>query len=188
MPQTLPQNPEQIVRDLLTDEWSPTTTAGFDPTTTDPTSDSFLPITTDWNTGDTYPIISITNNDPTVPGGGETNITGIQGDGSGPNQRRLETMQVTVQASGDTSYPTSGWGELSWNALGWGSNSLDAHNVCDLLYSEVERIIMANYNAPDDPAVWNYFITPPTHTINKSDTNSFHQYAGSVTLHWQREP
>lgn len=172
MPQTLSENPEELVRQLLTDEWIPSNTEGYDPTTTDTTASDFLPISTDWNTGDIYPIITVTNNDPTVPGGGETNVTGKQGDGSGNNQRRLETMQLTVQASGDTDY----------------LNDVTAHQICETLYNEAFRVLWDNQSAPNDDDIWNYFVTPATHTVEKSDTSSFHQYVGSVTIHWQREP
>lgn len=174
MPQTLSDNPEEKVRQLLTDGWDPDNTEGYDPTETDPDADEFLPISTDWKSGDTYPIVTVTGNDPTVPGGGDTNITGKQGDGSGNNQRRLETMQLTVQASGDSEY----------------INDLGAHEVVELLYNEAFRVVWDNQNAPDDSEVWNYFVSPATHTgpDNSDDSTSFHQYAGDVILHWNRTP
>lgn len=172
MPTQLSENPEEKVRQLLTDEWDNTNTAGYDPTITDPTNSNFLPISTNWNSGDIYPIITVTNNDPTVPGGGETGFQSVQGDGSGPNQQRFENMLVTIQAAEDTEY----------------NSSLTAHEVCQTLSAEIDRIIIDNVNAPTDSDVCNYFPAPFTHTIAGDSTPRTHQYQATITLNWIRTP
>lgn len=174
MPTTLSENPEEIVRQLLVDEWgvSSVPTGGYDASQTDPTATDFLPITTNWaGFGDTYPIISVTNNDPTVPGGGQTGITGIQGNGSGPNQHRLETMVITVMAERGTDYQ----GE-------------DAHTIVNTLYDHVHQIVWGNIHAPNHSDVHGFYVTPGTHTTGSDDSTTTEQYSGSVTLDWLKTP
>jgi len=94
MPKTLSKNPDQTVVDLLVNNWGNPSVddGGYVANPSDPTASDALVITTNWaGFGDTFPVISLTNTDPTVPGGGDTQVTGIQGDGSG----RRRTTGIT---------------------------------------------------------------------------------------------
>jgi len=176
MSQFLEKNPEYLVAEYLEDNWgsvSPSNagyTGLFD--SDDPLEADEFPISTSWNAGDRYPILTITNNDPNVPGGGNTNITGLQGDGSGPNQERLETMLMTVQASEDVDY----------------NNDLLAHDLIEILYNHASQIITEYVDGEIDD-VWDLYYTPATHSpVESNSTVPTHQYQGSVTVHWQKEP
>jgi len=176
MSQFLEKNPEYLVAEYLEDNWgsvSPSNagyTGLFD--SNDTLTDDEFPISTSWNAGDRYPLLTITNNDPNVPGGGNTNITGLQGDGSGPNQERLETMLMTVQASEDVDY----------------NNDLLAHDLIEILYNHASQIITEYVDGEIDD-VWDLYYTPATHSpVESNSTVPTHQYQGSVTVHWQKEP
>ncbi len=175
-PKTLSETPEEIVRQLITDEWGTpdVPTGGYDATQTDPDATDFLPVTTNWaGFGNTYPVISLTNNDPTVPGGGDTNVTGVQGDGSGPNQRRFETMTMTVMASerDDGDYQ----GE-------------DAHSIVKILYDHAFQVVWNNQHAPNHSEINGFYPTPGTHTTPSDDSTTAEQYSGAVTVDWLKTP
>lgn len=176
MPQFLDQNPEFIICEVLESNWGTVdpSNAGY---TAVFNSDSSLggnefPLTTSWNAGDSYPIVSITNNDPTVPGGGDTNVTGVQGNGSGQNQRRLENMLLTVQAAEDTDY----------------NNNLEAHELIEVLYNHAFQILYEADSSTYD-GVLDFYVEPGTHSpVESSSTNPTHQYQGTVSLDWQKTP
>ena len=100
MPPKLSEPIEDQIRDYVVSEIDPTEIQGYDPTQSDTTASDFILVTSDNdNYGDYYPLIFVSNNeDGTVPGGGETNITSIQGDGSGNNQRAQYTVTIQCQA------------------------------------------------------------------------------------------
>lgn len=177
MPKTLSEPPAETVQQLITDNWGTPTvsTGGYNANQTDSTAVDFLPVTTNWaGWGDVYPIISLTNTDPTVPGGGDTNVTGIQGNGSGSNQRRLETMVMTVQAErlDDGDYQ----GE-------------DAHSIVKTLYDHAFQIVWNNQHAPNHSEIDGFYVTPGTHTTpDSSDSTTTEQYSGNVTVDWLKTP
>jgi hypothetical protein len=176
VPQFLDQNPEFILCDVLEDNWG-TVNPSPEGYTAVFNSDSALgsnefPLTTSWNAGDSYPIVSVTNNDPTVPGGGETNVTSIQGDGSGNNQRRLENVLVTVQAAEDSDY----------------NNGVEAHQLVETLYNHAFQIAWEADEATY-PGVWGFHPEPGTHSpVESSNTNPTHQYQGTFTIGWNKTP
>jgi len=175
-PKTLSESPEETVRQLLTDQWGTPSVddGGYDPTQTDTTASDFLVITTDWSGwGDTWPIISLTNTDPTVPGGGDTQVTGIQGNGSGPNQRRLETMTMTVMAS------QTDTGDYQGES---------AEDIVRILYEHAFQIIWNNQHASDFPEINRFSVTPGAHTTNGPDSSQTEQYSGNVTVDWLKTP
>lgn len=174
-PKQLSETPAEIVRQLVVDNWGnpDVPNGGFNANQTDPTADDFLPITTNWaGFGDTFPIISFTNTDPTVPGGGETGVSGIQGNGSGPNQRRLETLTVTVMAERGEDYP----------------NGEDAHALVRTLYEHVFQIVWNNQHAENHPEVSRFNVQPGTHTSEGDDSTTVEQYSGEVTVDWLKTP
>jgi len=176
MVQFLDDNPEYIICNLLDDNWGTVapTDAGYTGVfnANDPLGANDFPISTSWNAGDSYPILTITNNDPTVPGGGNTNVTGLQGDGSGQNQRRLETMLMTVQAAEGDDY----------------NNNLEAHELVEVLYNHAFQILFEVTSA-DYNGIWDVYVTPGTHSPVETDSTApTHQYQGNVTIDWNKEP
>jgi len=100
MPQKLSEPIEDQIREYVVNNIQPSEIQGYDPTQNDTTASDFILVTSDNdNYGDYYPLIFVSNNqDATVPGGGETNITSVQGDGSGNNQNAQYGVTIQCQA------------------------------------------------------------------------------------------
>lgn len=109
MVQKLSERCEELLRQFLTDNIRPAEIQGYDPNQSNSDASDFMPITTDWSDwGSTYPKIVVQeNNGPTIPGGGQTNYTGLQGDGSGVNQYAIHNITLSVQAKQDGDYLNS---------------------------------------------------------------------------------
>jgi hypothetical protein len=112
--QKLPEKVEDQVRKYLVDALRPAEIEGYDPTQGDTTAQDYILITSDNdNYGDYYPLIYVSNNaGASVIGGGDTNISSIQGDGSGNNQNAQYSVTIQCQAVengpylNDTKYDT----------------------------------------------------------------------------------
>lgn len=176
MAEFLDQPPGYYVADLLENYWGTVnpTVEGFVAlfNSSDPLESTEFPISTNWPAGDTYPILTLTNTDPTVPGGGETNITSIQGNASGNNQRRLENILLTVHTDSTETYGTT-----------------DADEFAYRLYEHAFNIIDAHSSAPLADEIDAYYITPPEGSIpNQGSTEVTYQQQGTVTVNWEHTP
>lgn len=182
MPTTLTDRPEETIRQFLTDNIVPANIHGYDPTQTDSTATDFLPITCDWSDfGDTYPKVVVQENESaTVVGGGVTNATGLQGDGSGVNQYSIQPISVSVQAvqlDGTSAY-------------------LDSTEYDDLthdIYEECHRVIQATAPGTLSEVDWVGPPTPPTQTRSSDETDSgstitWTQRQGTVPVAFTRTP
>ena len=100
MPAKLSQPVEDQVREYLVNNLRPSEIEGYDPTQSDTTAQDFILVTSDNdNYGDYYPLIYVSNNGGTsVIGGGETNVSSVQGDGSGNNQNAQYSLTIQCQA------------------------------------------------------------------------------------------
>lgn len=137
MPSQLNKRAELKIRDLLVANWIPANTAGYDPTVTDPDAPAFLRI----HTGSyeaTYADPQLTIESQTGEGG--AGYSSMQGDGSGPNQRREGTPTIRCWAEAETDY-----------------NGESAEDIVHLLRLEVERIIHAHYQ--DDTEFYSLSVT-----------------------------
>lgn len=100
MPQKLSEPLEDQIRKYIINNVTPSEIQGYDPTQSDTTASDFILVTSDNdNYGDYYPMIYVSeiDADKTIPGGGETNINGVQGDGSGGNQDTRQGVLISVQ-------------------------------------------------------------------------------------------
>ena len=100
MPAKLTTPIEDQVREYLVQNLRPAEIEGYDPTQSDTTAQDFILVTSDNdNYGDYYPLIYISNNAGTsVIGGGETNVSSLQGDGTGNNQNAQYSLTIQCQA------------------------------------------------------------------------------------------
>lgn len=98
--QKLTERVEDQIRKYLVQNIRSTEIHGYDPTQGDTTASDYILITSDNdNYGDYYPMIFVGNNaGSSVIGGGETNISSIQGDGSGNNQNAQYLVTIQCQA------------------------------------------------------------------------------------------
>jgi len=168
MPQKLTERPEETIRQYLVDTLDPADIEGYDPQQTDTTATDFLPISNSWSKwGDYYPFIYVAeDSDPTVVGGGETNATGLQGDGSGVNQYAIHTVTISVQVAEGGAY----------------RNGVEYDDLAQTIYSEVHHELQKTETIGD--ALWVGVPTPPTPTRNPgendSDTLNWFQLSGTV--------
>lgn len=131
---TLSKHPALLIRDILIDNWDRNNVLGYDPTV-DEDDEYFVPIGRGWydlNAPD--PQITLTNFEEGVIEGGISGYSGMQGDGSGPNQDR------------------DGFGLLTVHARDTGNKDYQdeyAEGIVWLLEQECERILQANSN-PDN--------------------------------------
>jgi hypothetical protein len=170
--QKLTEQVESQVRKYLVDALRPAEIEGYDPTQGDTTASDYILITSDNdNYGDYYPLIFISNNEGTaVPGGGETNITSIQGDGSGNNQNAQYTLTIQCQAVENGPYRNSvGYDELAFT-----------------LFQEVKyQIKQADYtDFTDFEYIGELTPAPVERSSSEQDnsTESWGQYAGTVPV------
>jgi hypothetical protein len=172
MTQFLSQPPEYYASDFLEANWGSVqpSVGGLD-VSWDDSGD--IPISTNWPAGDTYPIITLTNRDPTIPGGGTTNYTSVQGDGSGNNQERLENFLLTVHTDSAETY---------------GTNDTRAEVYAWRLAEHIANIV-EEYGDNPDSDLWAVYFDAPEGTIpNQDSTEVTHQEQGTFTVHWNREP
>lgn len=177
MVQKLTERLEEQVRQFVVDNARSSEIEGYDPNQTDSTQDDFLPVTCDWsNFGDYYPIIVVQQTDgPVIPGSGNTNSNGNQGDGSGVNQFAVHPITVSVQAVQGGSY----------------RNSVDYDDLVQTIYSEV-RFQLKDVDAITE-AIYTGELTPPTSLRDNRETDSgstetFYQQQGTVPVGVQYEP
>ena len=131
----LSKHPALIIRDLITDHWDATNTAGYD-VNASPSEDTFVPIGRGWYNGNAPdPQITLTNFEEGVISGGVTGYSGIQGDGSGVNQDRDGSGLLTAhaEATGGQDYRGEYASDIVW-----------------LLEQECERILQNNAVADDE--------------------------------------
>jgi len=145
---------------------------GYDPQQTDQTATDFLPITNSWSKwGDYYPVIYVAEDSgPQIPGGGEMNANGIQGDGSGVNQYSVHNITISVQVAEGGAY----------------RNSTEYADLAQDIYSEIKQTIQNNRFNLSDPLQLG-IPTPATPTrspggedSNGSDTLNWYQLTGTV--------
>jgi hypothetical protein len=172
MTQYLDQPPEYYVGDLLEEYWGsvPPPVGGL--SVQWQTSGDIL-IAPLWPSGDQYPIITLTNRDPTIPGGGTTNYTSKQGDGSGNNQERLENFLLTVHTDSAETY---------------GSNNLSAERYAWRLLEHIHSIVEEHGDTTDSD-IWSVYMDAPEGSIpNQGSTDVIHQEQATVTVHWNKTP
>lgn len=172
MTQYLSQPPEYYAADLLETHWGtvPPPVGGLSvqwQTTGD------IPVSTNWPAGDQYPIITLTNRDPTIPGGGNTNYTGIQGNGTGRNQRRLENFLLTVHTDSAETYGTS---DESAERYAW------------RLMEHIASIIEEHGETPNSDIHAVYMDAPEGTIPNQGSTEVTHQEQATVTVDWNKTP
>jgi len=179
MPQKLSERPEELIRQFLVDNVRPGEIEGYDPRQTDTQATDYIPFTTDYSRwGETYPMVWFgEEGDPNTPGGGQTGYTGIQGDGSGPNQDNVYSITVSVQ----TLESDNGAGYL---------NSTDYDTLAFEIYNELHDRIQTNVTTAISELEY-VSMTPPT-TVREagedSDTTTFYQQSGTVGALFRNEP
>lgn len=172
MPQQLDDTPTQLVRDLLFDNWTASEANSYDVSIADPDDPNFLPLTTNWGPGEVWPIITVTNNSMSPLGGGTTGWTSIQGDGSGVNQDRQETMLLTIRAEGETDY-----------------NGEDAEEIVDTLSSHCEDILQENAAGGGVPDAYSVnLLSSDTVAQEDGDAVTLWQYQSEVAFTWTSTP
>lgn len=170
MPAKLSERPEELLRQYLVDNLTPSSMQGYDPQQTDTTATDFLPISNSWSKwGDYYPFIFVgEQNGPQIPGGGSTNVNGIGPDG--PNQYAVHNITISVQVAEGGAYRNS----TEYDAL--------AHDI----YSEIHSTIQNNTTSAISEALIVGVPTPPTPTRNPgeddSDTLDWYQLQGTVPV------
>jgi len=172
MPQKLTDPIEDQVRKYLVDAIRPSEVEGLDPTIGDTTKQEFLLVTSDNdNYGDYYPVIFVGNNAGTsVIGGGDTNVSSIQGDGSGNNQNAQYTVSIQCQAVENGPYP----------------NNTPYNEVAFQLYQEV-KFQLKQASKSDFNGVSYVGELPPSPNERSSEeqdnsTETWIQYSGAVPL------
>lgn len=153
----LSERAEELLRQFLVDSLRSSEMQGYDPQQTDPTASDFLPVTNNWDDwGETYPIIVVQETDgPTVPGGGQTNVTGLQGDGSGVNQYTIFNITLSAQAVQGETY----------------RNGVDAPDIAHDLFSECRKQCQLNTTGLDE-TLWLGTPPPGTQTRSTEETDS----------------
>jgi hypothetical protein len=153
----LSERAEELLRQFLSDRIRPAEMQGYDPQQTDTTADDFLPVTNDWSDfGDTYPILVVQETDgPSVPGGGNTNVTGLQGDGSGVNQYTIFNLTISAQAVQGDDY----------------LNDTEADDLAHDIFSEARKQCQLNTTALDE-TLWLGPPPPGTQTRSTEETDS----------------
>jgi len=153
----LSERAEEKLRQFLVDNIRPAEVQGYDPQQTDPTASDFLPVSNDWSDyGDTYPIVVVQETEaPTVPGGGATNVTSVQGDGSGPNQLTVFNITLSAQAVQGESY----------------RNGVSAADLVQDLFAECKKQCQLNTTALSE-TVWLGMPPPGVQTRSTEETDS----------------
>jgi hypothetical protein len=172
MPQKITEPIEDKIRKYLVDAIRPSEVEGLDPTIGDTTRLEFLLVTSDYdNYGDTYPLVFVSNNAGTsVIDGGETNISSIQGDGSGNNQNAQYSVTIQCQAVENGPLP----------------NNVDYDVIAFQLFQEVKYQI--NQAETSDFTNLSYIgnLTPAPVERSSSEqdnsTESWSQFAGTVPV------
>lgn len=91
---TLSEKPESTIRGLLETNWNPNNTSGWDPTLAE-SDDKWLIIHTGWyDAHPSDPQVTCTRGSESTIGGGTSGYSFMQGDGSGPGQRRSGVVRV----------------------------------------------------------------------------------------------
>lgn len=177
MPSKLSDRPEYKYKRFLDQNIRPAEIEGYNPQQTDQTATDFMPVTNSWSKfGDTYPLVFVgEQNGPSIPGGGNTNSNGIQGDGSGVNQYAIHDVTISVQVAEGGAY------------LG----GIDYDDLAQAIYSEVHTITQDTTTALNE-TLWIGTPTPPTPTRNpgedNSDTLDWFQMQGSCPIGVQYTP
>ena len=172
MPQKLTQPIEDQVREYLVSALRPSEIEGYDPTQSDTTAQDFILVTSDNdNYGDYYPLIFVSNNESgAVPGGGDTNITGKQGSGTGNNQDAIYTVTIQCQAVENGPY----------------LNNIAYDELAFELYQEVKYQLKQASEAdfPDFEWVGEATPAPVERSSDEQDnsTETWSQYAGTVPV------
>jgi len=172
MPQKLTEPVEDQVRKYLVDALRPSEIEGYDPTEGDGTAADYILVTSDNdNYGDYYPMIFVSNNDgASVIDGGETNISSIQGDGSGNNQNAQYSVTIQCQAVENGPY----------------LNNTDYDQLAFELYQEVKFQLKEadNTDFTDFTYIGELTPAPIDRSSNEQDnsTETWSQYAGTVPV------
>jgi len=172
MVQKLTDRIEDQIRGYLVDNIRPAEIEGYDPTQSDTTASDFILVTSDNdNYGDYYPLIFISNNaGASVIGGGETNISSIQGDGSGNNQNAQYTVTIQCQAVENGPY----------------LNGVSYDDLAFTLFQEVKfQIKQAQYSDFTDLTYIGELTPAPVERSSSEQDNStqtWSQFAGTVPV------
>lgn len=170
--QKLTERVEDQIRKYLCDALRPSEIQGYDPDQGDTTAQDYILITSDNDDyGDYYPLIYVGNNSgSSVIGGGDTNITSIQGDGSGNNQNAQYTVTIQCQAVQNGPY----------------LNDTPYDELAFQLYQEV-KYQLKQADASDFTDFQYIGELPPSPIERSSDeqdgsTETWSQYAGAVPV------
>jgi len=178
MPPKLSAPIEDQLREYIVNNIRPSEIEGYDPTQSDTTASDFILVTSDNdNYGDYYPLIYISNNAGTsVPGGGDTNITSIQGDGSGNNQRAQYTPTIQCQAVENGPYRNdTAYNQLAFELYQEVKFQLKEASASDFTdFSSVGELEPADIDRSSDE--------------QDSSTETWAQYAGTVPIEVQFTP
>lgn len=174
----LSELPEESIRQFLVDNLRPSEMEDYDPQQDNPTTDDALVVTNDqseWSSN--YPLVFVDGTDPTVPGGGETNYTAIQPDGSGPIQDVIANAIISVQATDDQTY---------------GTGNVEARTIIHDIYQECHHQIQNNATTAITDAQY-ATITPPTLTKSTSEddagsTTTWKQLQGTASFRYRNTP
>jgi hypothetical protein len=172
MPPKLTKPVEDQVREYLVSNLRSSEIEGYDPTQSDTTAQDFILVTSDNdNYGDYYPLIYVSNNAGTsVIGGGDTNVSSVQGDGSGNNQNAQYTVTLQCQAVENGPY----------------LNGVAYDDLAFTLYQEVKYQINQATKADFDGVsyIGNATPSPVERSSDEQDssTETWAQYSGTVPI------
>jgi hypothetical protein len=177
MPQKLSEPLEDQIRKYIIQNATPSAMEGYDPTQSDTTASDFILVTSDNdNYGDYYPLIYVSEQDngPTIPNSGNTNVNGVQGDGSGNNQFAIKDVTISVQAVENGPY----------------LNNIDYDQLVFEIYAELQAIFGDPGILSD--AIYVGELTPPTITRSSDEqdnsTETWIQRQGTVPVGIQFTP
>jgi hypothetical protein len=178
MPAQLSEPVEDQVRKYIIQNISSSEIGGYDPTQGDTTQSDYILVTSDNDDyGDYYPLIYVSQSDngPIIPNSGNTNVNGIQGDGSGTNQRAIQDVTISVQAVENGPY----------------LNSADYDDLVAEIYSGLHDLLDGNITL--ESGVRMHRLTPPTQTRSSDETDSgstdtWIQHTGTVPVDIQYTP
>lgn len=179
MPAKLSEPLEDQIRKYIVQNATPSEMRDYDPTQSDTTASDFIVVTSDNDDyGDYYPLIYVSevDNGPTIPDSGNTNINGVQGDGSGRNQYAIRDVTISVQAVQNGPYP----------------NGVAYDQLVFEIYQEVKQTLKEASTSDFADFQWVGELTPAT--LNRSSdqqdnsTETWAQKTGNLPIGLQYTP